>query len=392
MKIALLMPSGQYASTPCVRSLAEELADAGIVVDVFTVKNRTLPSVDKIGNKIQNATSAPNIINYPIVQSGFWENIPVLMTGFFLWLFLKVRRGQYDLIIACGIRALILAGMINLFYKRPYIYNSLELYIQHEITSIKGNIGKKLEKYFNKRAEFTIIQDHIRSKILVEENGINSDSILLFPNSPRGGAVQKDPVEKEYLLNKYSLDPDTKLILYAGTIFAPWAMTPNLIRAAQDWPEHWKLLLHCRADTSTMRELEQFKAIDKASRVLFSTKPLDGAEYEKLVQGCDVGVSLYDGDLSDNIKYVGLSSGKLAQFLKYGLPIIVNNIPMWPELIAKYKCGAIVHQSQEIKGALDKIFKDYERCVENAEQFFDSVLKLDNYTQQLIKAISVLSR
>jgi hypothetical protein len=105
------------------------------------------------------------------------------------------------------------------------------------------------------------------------------------------------------------------------------------------------------------------------------------------VQGGDVGVALYDGGVSDNIKYVGLSSGKLAQYLKYGLPIIVNDLPMWNEVIPKYQCGEVIINYKNIRLSLEKIFANNEKFEKGALNAFDSLFSLESYTPKILKAL-----
>ena len=383
MKIVLLMPRGDYESTPCVKSLAEELAVNGIEVNVLTIRNEAfpVPEVEERKNKV-------SIIYCPLIrQRSFWENVPLITGVFSLWAFYHLIITKYDYAIFNGVRALYMSGLFGLISKTKIVYNSLELYISHEITSPLKKIFKRLESFLNRRVDLSIIQDAQRASILVSENGINRDSVLLFPNSTRGSAIGRSAKARLDLLVKYSLPEESKIIIYSGSFFAPWGMVDELLRSVESWPRDWYLLLHSRTKSNDVKMICEDLSLDISENLILSNEPLTNKEYEHLVQGCDVGLALYDGSVSDNIKYVGLSSGKLAQYLKYGLPILVNELPMWKDIISDYKCGETILADMKMHQALNKIFADYESYQKGAVRVFDSTFSLKNYTPMILEAL-----
>jgi len=147
------------------------------------------------------------------------------------------------------------------------------------------------------------------------------------------------------------------------------------------------LLVHSRAKLSEIRNFMPDK-LDKLKRtVVFSTEPLNEAEYEDLVRSVHVGIALYDGNVSDNVFYVGYSSGKITQYLKCGIPIIVNNLPLLNELTKKYNCGYSINELNEIATALDKIFARYDYYSEGAKKAFREVLNPEIYMAPLLKRL-----
>jgi hypothetical protein len=68
-----------------------------------------------------------------------------------------------------------------------------------------------------------------------------------------------------------------------------------------------------------------------------------------MFSSADIGLVLYrnlDTFLQgENMTYVGLSSGKLAQYTRFGLPVVVSAWHGLVELITKYKCGVCVNDA-----------------------------------------------
>jgi glycosyltransferase involved in cell wall biosynthesis len=265
---------------------------------------------------------------------------------------------NYDFIIAVGVRALFIVGIYSFFSNTNFAYLSLELYIRKEMMSIKGKVFKFLESYFNRRASFSIIQDKLRADILARENKVQKEHILIFPNSPL--TANRKNYKPENIFTKFGL-AGKKVILYGGAIFARWAMVKDLIRASQDLPDDWVFLLHSRA---TLNDIKSFKleiSENQKEKIKLSTEPLSIEEYEQLVRACHVGIALYNAKVSENLYYIGYSSGKISQYLMCGKPVIINRLPLIDRLVEDYECGVVIDDPQEIKNAILKIEESYEK-------------------------------
>ena len=387
MKVGLLMPRGDYESTPCVKSLAEEIAAGGIDVDIFTIENKAFPAPEVNQNE-----KGIRILYCPFIkQDSFWEDVSLVTSLFSIWVYYHMLISRHRYIVACGIRALFIAGFYSLFTGKKVIYNSLELYIDREIEKPFRKLYKRAEGFFNRRVERSITQDEKRASILAYENKLDIESILIFPNSTRGPSKRKPPEYKEQLIKKYSLPKDAKIILYAGSFFESWALIEPLLRSFESWPDDWFLMLHSRMNSSDVDEACERLSLSDSKNLILSNDSLTNRDYEYLVQGCDVGIALYNAEESDNIKYVGLSSGKIAQYLKYGLPIIVNDLPVWDELIPKYGCGAVINTGEDITESLGAIFGTYGDYQDGAIKAFDELFTLENFTPEILRALGAPS-
>jgi hypothetical protein len=113
--------------------------------------------------------------------------------------------------------------------------------------------------------------------------------------------------------------------------------------------------------------------------VVFSLKPVPRQEYDPLIDGADIGLAFYVavGDSSftqRNIQTIGLSSGKLAYYLRAGLPVVVNRAASIAALVESTGCGVAVEDATGIGRALESIAVDYDRFSAQACAFFDTHL------------------
>jgi len=119
---------------------------------------------------------------------------------------------------------------------------------------------------------------------------------------------------------------------------------------------------------------------------------LDKESYETLINLCHVGIALYDGKASENIYYVGYSSGKIAHYLKCGLPIVVNKLPVIKELVENYKCGVVVSNPQDIRKALIEINLNYDIFSANAHRAYDNCLNPEIYIDFILLKLFSIDR
>jgi len=128
---------------------------------------------------------------------------------------------------------------------------------------------------------------------------------------------------------------------------------------------------------------------------MFSTDPLPQHEYPALVRSADVGVAFYCAQpgstyTQDNIRYIGLSSGKLAYYLQAGLPVIVNDIPSLQRLIATHRCGEVTNDPSLTRPAIERILSDYETYSHNAVTCFNREFDFASKFDQVLAALERL--
>lgn len=175
-------------------------------------------------------------------------------------------------------------------------------------------------------------------------------------------------------------------------------MSLEIVEAARDWPPDYLLYMQSKATRDhamTGYSEEVIRTADPGS-VLIGRDPLPAEEFKQLLDSADVGLALYnprfrdDSRIAKNLELIGYSSGKLADYLHAGLPVVVSRLPGPRHLVEKYECGVCVDSPDEIGEALNVIFRDYARFSDNACRCFDSALELERNFKSVIERLARL--
>ena len=361
------------------------LAESGFEVKIFTVMNQAAPS-----GQLPKVT----IDHMSWIQVKAKENVALLTLSFFFWLLFKLpRRREHFLLIASGIRGLFVVGALSLFLPFRFIYYSLELYSGRRFETYRGRLFKWLERKFNRRALFSIVQDEKRAEILRHVNQLGDQPILTFANAPlRTARCENDVVVNDgratskALRERLGVPIDSRILLYAGSLSDSWACVEKIARMAQNLPEGWILFLQSRMSEGSSLE-EALGRMQRDQRKLFlSLLPLSVDDYEQLVEISDIGLAWYESD-EENIQYVGLSSGKIAQYWGNGKPIIVNRIQPYIDLCPRYGAGVVVADVDGIPDAVRTVSSSYLNFNGGARNAFGAVFDVKNEGRRIAKTI-----
>jgi glycosyltransferase involved in cell wall biosynthesis len=290
-------------------------------------------------------------------------------------------RDPYLCVIGVDPEGLRRASVLTRFTRSTIAYYSLELMLSDEITSREERALKAHERELSRRARFVIIQDEERARLLATDNSIPIERFVFVPNAPPGPA-RRSP--SRWWHEQFGLAPGTRVVLHSGSI-GPWTGIDGIVRAAQGLPDGWVLVVHTRfdpaaADPEQAQRLAELRRQAPLDKVFFSVRPVPRRELAPLVDGADVGVAFYvpleDGDTytRENIRSIGLSSGKVASYLAAGLPIIVNSASSLGELAEREGFGISVRAADELGHAIGRISADYEFYALRARTFFDQRL------------------
>lgn len=378
----MVFPSGHVYDTPCVPNLVKYLALNGCEVDLFAARNTATPDGCLQHERV-------TVHRYPIELVDARENVATLSFGFGLWLAPRLWRGSYDLVIACGIRGLFVVGVLAPFLGLRYGYNSLELYSGASYERGSRGWFKRLERWFNQRAGFSIIQDEQRAELLREINALKDQFIGLFPNAPYQ-SQRPLGVDRKRLREQFGIRDTATLVIYSGSLQAPWSGVRKIVAAVARFDNDHVLFLQARAATSADLGpgVEQ---LCNNGRLVVSNMPLSVETYDSLVQASDIGLAWYESD-DENIRYAGLSSGKVAHYLRWGKPIIINRLPLFEDFIPEYHCGLVVDDATEIAAALNTISANYEYYAEGARTAYSELFDMDSYARNLVQRVEDIVR
>ena len=273
------------------------------------------------------------------------------------------------------------ASVLTRFTRTGIAYYSLELLLSNEIKSREEHALKARERELSRRARFVIIQDEERARLLATDNSIPIERFVFVPNAPPGPARR---APSRWWHEQFGLASGTRIVLHSGSI-GPWTGIDEIVRAARGLPEGWVLVVHTRfdpaaADPEQAHRLDELRRQVPPGKVFFSVRPVPRRELAQLVDGGDVGIAFYvplkNGDTytRENIRSIGLSSGKVASYLAASLPIIVNSASSLGELAEREGLGISVGAADELGHAIGRISADYESYALRARTFFDQRL------------------
>ena len=374
IKLALFWVSGHLEASPAVFNLAIALARSGFQVDLYTARNATCPEprISEPGVTLLFLPGKERRLKEPVVR---------ITARFVRWVLPKVRAGGYHYMIGAGIRGLFASAVISSLTGVPAAYQCVEMYPSWQHRTLPWRVYKSLERWANRRMRFTIIQDEMRAEMLARDNHITRKSIVLLPVAPLGPPIL---IPSTFLTHKFGLHQKT-IILYAGALFAPFSASEDLVAAAQDWPEDWVLVLHS-VYGQTDSQYTALKKLDIHNRTVLSTDSLPYEEITTLMASATVGLAIYKTD-DDNLVNMGMSSGKLAEFLRCGVPAVVSDFPGMRDLVEQYGIGRAVRSASEVQAAIRAILADYENFRAKSARCFAERLALEIHIQNVVQAI-----
>src|SRR5579864_3635584 len=398
MRVGIVYPRANLDTVPSLIGAAEQLADAGFGVDIFTYRQAGQPdptfaspririralgvegladhSTAALRSAVKRVSWIPNVARGPLVRT-----YNVLGAGLAGGTRLAARArsavADRDEPFACVIGVdpdgLVLAQ--TLARGAPVGYFSLELLLSYELTTVADRQLKTQERELSRQAAFVIVQDVARGRLLAEDNDLAPDRLVLVPNAPPGPARR---APNRYWHERFGLPDETRVVLHSGSL-GDWTGIEQIVEAVTSWPIPWALVIHTRYDAESSAYVEGLRSRSDPQRVFFSLKPVPRQEYDALIDGADVGIAFYISQggsafTQSNVQTIGLSSGKLAYYLRAGLPVIVNSAASISADITSRGMGIAVDDSAAIGPALARIAHNYEPYSRAALDFFNEEL------------------
>jgi glycosyltransferase involved in cell wall biosynthesis len=193
---------------------------------------------------------------------------------------------------------------------------------------------------------------------------------------------------------RFNLPDAAKVVIHAGSL-GDWTGIEELVQSAPEWPEPWVLVVHTRYDAESSEYVERLRRMMDPTRVFLSLKPVPRQDYDALIDGADVGLAFYMPDptsafTQQNLLTLGLSSGKLAYYLRAGLPVIVNRDASIAKEVENHGIGVAVQNAHEVSAALQCVQEDYQRFSDSALMFFDEHLDFRRAFTEVLRRVDAL--
>jgi len=380
-KILIVHPEGNINNNPNLSGIVQILCENGYKVDIYSLRR---PNVyqhspcagvsmflfDRVGVSVESGI-------FILADQSF--NSPQQMTSY-----LNENFNGYDLVIGVD-RGIIEAALIAQNKNIPYGLISYEIFFGEET----GSEFKLPEIKACKWLDFAVCQDELRAKYLSIENKIDLEKIINIPVAGRG--IKKGE-KNSYLYDSLGIDKDKKIALFMGTV-AQWSMADYILESAKLWSEDWVLVVHSRygLDQGVRPYYAKYKCSDN---IYFSLEPIaDFNQLDSIIHSADVGIAFYEPTYQckytgNNIKYLGMASGKIATYLQHGLPIIINEIGRMSEHVREYKLGLVIDDKRNLNTSLTdgRLLKFRLNCLE----FFEKRLDLNHTIVPLLKIMQRL--
>ena len=373
--------------SPSAISAVEMLAEHGYEVDLLArqqTKHFPGTGIDHPG---------VNTYFYPWNDQKWDLNLQNLT--FALWVLGICFRRRPQLCLVMDAEALIAGSVFAALTKTPVIYWSLEIYTWSPYPSLAGNplrfiwrtyramcwnTWKRAECIGHKRALLTIIQEPNRAQALMRENRLKKMEVVYVPPSLR--TSYNCETKPQYLQEKFKLRPDQVVLLNAGSI-ANYYLLHELAREAYTWPENWVFVIHGPFLEGYPYEAELLRLCD-GRKVIRSRDVLPQDQFDALVASAHIGLAFFK-NLGPN--YFHITSGKLMQYLRCGLPAVTVDFPNLKDIVERYGCGICVRDEKEVAAAVEEILKDYQRYSHAAKTAFDEHFRFDRHFVKVIEKI-----
>jgi glycosyltransferase involved in cell wall biosynthesis len=299
----------------------------------------------------------------------FGNNLHFMDRSVLLRSFKELGRNHYDLFIGIEKEGLIWAGLMGKHFHTPFLYYSLELYLEdHPMMEHVGHL-RESERFFHRKAAATIIQDEFRAKALRAANGANGKEIFI-PVAVRGPRNQN---RTRFLANRFGFEDETKILLFFGGMLEG-RMCDTIIEAADYLPKEFVLVFHGFAQDKDY--LENLQELAKGRPVFFSDADLNEGELDSLLSSADIGFALYRND-NVNDRLTAYSSQKIALFCRNGIPFISNRNESYEALFKSFQCGEMASTSREIANAAIRIAENIEDYRKQCFLAFDEIYDFD---------------
>lgn len=366
-KITIVLQSPFLDRIPSLKTLIVYLSNKGHNVKVISSVSPTFP--------VSDFSMAPGVIQILVKQRQRQFDFPTKVKLLFTCLKDLLFRPS-DVYIGGDDGGCCLLNILHKIFKTRYVNFLLEY---PDI-----NDANQLERIDN--AEVLITHDHWHSDFLKQHCKLEGKKILYLPNA---SYTEEFHGSSDYLKVRLGIDSDKVIILHSGGL-GKWFMCKELAELAKGWGREKVLVFHTSHNVEQdAYYIDMKKVIEGQKNILFSMKPVPNDELDSLVASATIGIALYSvEELSYRAEYMGVAAGKIGNYLKCGIPVIVNRLPSL-SYIEEYKCGILIDNLNDIEKAIDTIMCNYLEYQKGAYQCYNELWYPKHYLEQIEKQLVV---
>lgn len=289
-------------------------------------------------------------------------------------------KTHYDLVIAVDRIGLIEAGILNEIFGFPFVFFSFEIMFASETS----RSFKEIEIKASKNLSHWFVQDEVRAELQKKENDLLSNNYSLIPLASSGSGT----LSRLRLRDKLGISESKKVAILIGSL-SSWTMIEDIIQSVFRWPDDWVLIVHERYGKTPIfaNKIQGDNATgcrhEHEQRIYISNYPTDLVDdLGSILSGISVGLAFYHPDFKSpytgkNLVHLGLASGKIATYLRYSIPVIMNEIGLYAEMARQYDFGCVVDHVSLVTEKLR--YENWPIKANNASRFFNEFLDFENY-------------
>jgi glycosyltransferase involved in cell wall biosynthesis len=364
-RVAIFLHGGIYNYSPSMINFVELLTE-NYQVDLFSVEKINPKRLNKnIRNKLipKKPMASSGQVRY---QDGFRYLIWKKATEFRKSLrYNIIRKYRYRFVVAFD--PIMLKIVNDLFVNQEIVFHSLELYLPTD-----DNFDLSYKNIDYQRVNKLIIQSREREQALLSNYsfrlGLKTYHLPVCFNSHKN--------------TLYENRNEKLKILYSGSVSKKLGET-LIIEAHKIKNTLFTFHFICSIELK-----EYFKNLvlhQKSANIIVSnTFFQEFNELEDFVSNCDVGIAWFEND-TINDKTAGLSSGKLALYTKYGMPVITNNYDSFKNVFESEGAGICIDTLTELSKAIEEIKTNFDNISTNARRVFDKYYNFQKHEKDLLE-------
>ena len=336
---------------------ARTLVEAGNQVVIFALKSKGTKTLEERDGFLIKRIKIYS--RYWLPKGGIFFAIKYLE-----YVFQNVRTlwsERFDVYHAHDLETLPLAYILSTLNKKPFIYDSHELYIEREnIKGILKRVWHRIEKILAPRPNKSIIVCDSLGEIYARRYRVPKPEIIKncqYPNTQ---------VRKDVLRNILSIPKKDKIIIYLGEIASRRGV--DVMIDAMNYLEGKDLVLIGQGDYRFFLR-EKVKTHQKSDKI-FVLDPVPWETLADYTASADLGVFLGQ-NVCLNVYYI--LPNKLFEFLSAGLPVVVSDFPEMHRVVIENNVGLVVNEHDAIAAAeaINRILDDrslYNKMSNNAKR------------------------
>lgn len=374
-RVLIIHPEGNSYNNPTMKAIIDLLLDNNIQVTIRYGKSAASMPIYR-GVILRPWGRLYGRIKRQVLN--VWSSF-ILMNIIMLFEYFSLRK-KYDLIIGVDREGIIEASFWSKYTGASYVFISFEIMFLSE-TSKRF---KKIEVNAAKKASRWLVQDIVRAEQLISENNLDDSKQVILPMASKGIGLYKP----NRLRDKIGIPKDKNVVIMMGSM-TDWSMSSEILYSVVDWPDDWCLMVHERYGNTkkyiaSLRKTQRF--IDE-SKIYISDKTVDMVDdMGEVLSGVSIGLAFYQPSYKNcytgkNLKYLGLSSGKISSMLRYGVPLIMNEIGVYSNLAIANNFGVVVNSPKDISKELSMC--DVNLMSRYATKFYASYLDFAKYEDMI---------